>query len=75
MVKTISLTGSSIILQSIDLAYKDEIGDNQNGGNEINLLNPSALKRSTGASYLTFKGAKKSGGNTKKGVEAARGPN
>ena len=41
----------------------------------MNLLNPSASKRSTGAGYLISKGAKRGAGNTKKGVKAARVPN
>ena len=47
------------------MADEDEIGEN--GGNEINLLNPSSSKKSTKAGYLTPKGAKKGGVNPKKG--------
>ena len=71
MLKTSSLIGSSTILQSIDVGDKDEVGEN--GGDKINLSNLSALTRSTGAVYLNSGGAKRGGGNTKKGVKAARG--
>ena len=42
---------------------------------ETNLSNPFASTRSTGAGYLTSRGAKKGGGTIKKGVKAARGSN
>ena len=71
MLRISNPTGSSTILQSIDVAEKDEVGESD--GNRTNLLNPSASTRSTGAGYLTSEGAKKSGDNTKKGVKAARG--
>ena len=58
---------------------KFEISQNEDSGNEINLSNLSAFKKS---SYLTSKGVKKGGGNsnnsggsTKKGVQAIRGYN
>ena len=75
MLRTLSLTGLSIILQSINVANKDEVGDGENDGNEINLSNLFVSKTSTRAGYLTFGGAKKFGGNTKKGVEVAKSPN
>ena len=53
------------------MADEDEVGES--GDNGTNLSNPSALTRSTGAGYLTSRGAKKSGGNTKKGVKVVRG--
>ena len=54
------------ILQSIDMAEKDEIGGSKSGGNKTNLSNLSPSKRSTRAGYLTSGGAKK-------GVKAAKG--
>ena len=74
ILRTLSLTGSSTILQLIDTTDKDEFDDTESDGNETNLSNPSASKKSIGTGYLTSKGAKKGGGNTKKGVKAARGP-
>ena len=71
MLRTLSSTGSSTILQSIDMADENEL--DESGGNETNLSNSSASKRSPRAGYLTSGGAKRGGGNTKKGVEAARG--
>ena len=55
------------------MADEDEV--DESGDNKINLLNPFALTRSTRAGYLTSVGAKKDGGNTKKGFEAVRGSN
>ena len=75
MLRTLSLTGSSTILQSINVVDEDEFGDSESGGNETDLSNLSTLKISIKAGYLTSEGAKKGGGNTKKGVKAARGPN
>ena len=83
MLRTISLTSLSTILQlSIDTANKNEIGGGESGGNKTNLLNPFALKKSTGVGYLTSGGAKKGGdnpkrggGNIQKGVKAARDSN
>ena len=69
MLRISSRTSSSTILQSIDMADENEI--DKSGGNETNLSNPFASTRSTEAGYLTSKGAKKGGGNTKKGVKAA----
>ena len=57
----------------INTADKDEVGGNESGDNKTNLLNPFMSKKSTGAGNLTFKSAKKGGGNTKKCVKAARG--
>ena len=71
--KTLSLTSSSAISQSIDVADEDEVGDGESDCNETNLSNLFASKRSIGAGYLTFGGAKSGGGNTKKDVKAARG--
>ena len=70
MLRTLSPIGSSTILQSIDLAEEDKVGENS--GNKTNLSNPSASTRSIGAGYLTSGGAKKGGNNTKKGVKAAK---
>ena len=62
------------------MADKDEVGKSKSGSNKTNLSNPSILKRSTGAGYLIFKGAKtgnsninSGGGNIKKSVKAAKG--
>ena len=81
MFKITSSTSSLTILQLlIDVVDKNEVG--KNGGNKTNLSNLSTSKKSTGAGYLTSKGAKKGGnnpkranGNTKKGIKAARGFN
>ena len=81
MLKTANPTSLSTILQSsIDVANEDEVYESS--GNETNLSNLFALKRSTKAVYLSFEGAKKSGNNlkkggnnTKKGVKAARSYN
>ena len=74
MLKTLSLTGSSTILQSlINAANEDKVGRNESGGNKTNLSNLFASKKSTGAGYLIFESAKKGCGNIKKGVKAARG--
>ena len=76
MLKTKSFTGLLTILQSlIDMVDKDEVDRGKNGGNEIYLSNPSALKKSTEAGYLTSKSNKKGGSNTKKGFKAAKGFN
>ena len=71
MVRISSPTGLSTISQLINVADKDKVGES--GGNGTNLSNPSASTRSTRAGYITFRSAKKGGGNTKKGVKAARG--
>ena len=71
MIKTSSPTGLSIILQSINVADKDEVNESDDDG--TNLSNLSASTRSTRAGYLTFGGTKRSGSNTKKTVEAAKG--
>ena len=73
MLRTSSPTSSSIILQSINVADEEEISENS--GNETNLSNLSVSRKSNGAGYLTFGGAKRGGGNTKKGVKAAKGFN
>ena len=76
MLRIKSYTGSSIILQSlIDAADEHEIDKSKSVGNNTNLLNPSVSKKSTKAGYLTFKGAKKGGGNPKKGVKAVTDSN
>ena len=58
---------------------EDKIGEDKSSGNERSLSNLYMFKKSTKAAYLTSKSAKKggnkckkSGGNTKKGVEAAK---
>ena len=76
MFKTSSFASSSTILPLlIDAVDEDEVNRNKNGANETILLNLSASKRSTGASYPTFRGAKKGDGNTKKGVKTAKNSN
>ena len=55
----------------MDVADEDEF--DKSDGNRTNLSNPPTLTRSTGAGYFTFGGIKRSGGNTKKGVKAAKG--
>ena len=50
----------------------NEFGGAKCGGNKTNLSHPSALKKSIRAGYLTSVDAKKSGGNTKKGVKTAK---
>ena len=75
MLKTWSLIGLSTILHLISVVYEDEIGRSESDGNETNLSNPFASKRSTKTGYITLGGAKKGGGNTKKGVKAIRDPN
>ena len=62
------------------MADKDEVS--KSSSNETNLLNLSASKKSTRAGYLTSKDVKKggnnpkkSGGNTKKGIKAAKRSN
>ena len=72
MLKTSSPTGSSTILQFIDVADEDEIGEGKSSKNRTHLSNPSASKKSTGVGYLTFGSAKKGGGNTKKSVKATK---
>ena len=56
----------------IDAADKDKASGNESSSNETNLSNSSTLKKSTGAGYLTSKGAEKSGNNTKKYIKAAK---
>ena len=74
MLKIISLTGSSTVLQSlIDPVDEDKFGGIESGDSETNLSNLFASKESTEASYLIFKGAKKGNGDIKIGVKAASG--
>ena len=73
MLRTLSFTGSLTILPLIDAADEDEVGGSKSDVNKTNLSNPSALKKFTRAGYLTFKDTKRGGGNTKKGVEVAKG--
>ena len=73
MLKISSFTGSSTILQSIDVADEDKVNRNKSDDKETNLSNLFASKKSTGAGYLTSENAKKSGGNIKKSVKAAKG--
>ena len=68
MLRILSPTGSSTILQSIDVADKDDVGES--GDNWMNLSNPFVSTRYTKAGYLTSGGAKRGSGNTKKGVKA-----
>ena len=83
MFRTTSFAASSTNWQSlIDVVDEDKVGGGKSGGNETNLSNPSALKKSTRAGYVTSKGAKIDGenpkrgsGNTKKGVKADRDSN
>ena len=71
---------TSIILQSlIDAAGNNEVNKGENGGNETNLSNSFASKKSIEAGYLISKRTKKDGGNpnsgsnnTKKSVKAAK---
>ena len=71
MLTTSSSTGLSTILQSIDVADENEIGES--GGDETNLSNLSTSIWSIEAGYLTSRGTKRGGGNTKKDVEGVRG--
>ena len=71
MLRTLSPIGSLTISQSIAVEDKNEVGES--GGNGTNLSNPSASTKSIRAGYLTSDDAKKDGGNTKKGVKAAKG--
>ena len=50
----------------------DEDEVDESNGNRTNLSNPFVSTRFTGVGSLTFGGATKGGGNTKKGVKAAR---
>ena len=75
MFRNLIFIGLSKILQLINAADENEVGDGESGNNEKNLLNPFASKKSIGASYLTFGGAKRGSGNTKKGVKATSGSN
>ena len=76
MLRTTDSTYSSTILQSlIDRVNENEICRIENGGNKTNLSNLSTSKKFIGAGYLTSKGTKKSGSNTKKGVETIRDSN
>ena len=73
MLGILSPTSSSSILQAIDVA--NENGFVESSGNKMILSNLFVSTRSTKAGYPTFGGAKKGGGNTKKGIKAARGSN
>ena len=73
MLRTLNFTGSSTILQSIDVADEDDVS--KSDGDSTNLSNPSTSTRSNKAGYLTSRGAKRGGNNTKKVVKAARGFN
>ena len=57
------------------MAEENEISDDESCGNETNLSNLSASKRSIRAGYLTFGGVKKGNGNTKKIIKAVKSPN
>ena len=57
----------------IDAIDEDKVSESS--GNETNLLNPSASKKSTWAGYLILKGAKRGDGNTKKDVKDTKGFN
>ena len=73
MLRTLRTTGLLTILQSIDIEDENKVGDSKSGGNKRNLSYPSALKKSSGADYLTSGGAKRGNGNTKRGFKAVRG--
>ena len=83
MLRITSPTCLSTILQSlIDAADEDKARRGESSGNKINLLNLSALKKSTGTDYPTSESAKKGGnnsergdGNIKTGVKVVRGSN
>ena len=75
MPKTLSCIVLSTILQLIDLADKNEFGNSESGGNEMNLSNPSVSEKSIKAGYLTFISAKRDDGHTKKGVKAVTSSN
>ena len=70
MLRILSFSRSSTILQSLNVADKDEV--DENSSNRSNLSNLSLSTRSTRAGYLSFGGAKRDGSSTKKGVKAAR---
>ena len=74
MLRTMSFTSLSTILQSINIADEDENSESESAVDETNLSNPSTSKRSTRVAYLTSKGAKRGGNNTKKSVKAAKDP-
>ena len=57
MLKILSPTGSSTILQSVEVADEDEIG--KSGGNETNLSNLSVSTRFTKAGYLISEALKR----------------
>ena len=70
MLRNLSPTSSSTVLQLIDVVDEDEVGNSS--GNRTNLSNRSASTRSTGASYLTSGSTKKGGGNTKKSIKVVK---
>ena len=69
MLRTKSLTGLSTILQLL-MAVVDEYEFDKSGDRKTNLSNLFILKKSTKASYLTFKDTKRGSGYTKKRVKA-----
>ena len=71
MLRILSPTSLSTILQSIDMVYEDEVCESS--GNGTNLSNLSVSTKSTRAGYLTFEDAKRGDDITKKGVETAKG--
>ena len=75
MLRTLSFTGSSTILQSIDPADENKIGRGESSDDETNLSNLSASKWSTKTGYVTFESTKRGDANTKKGVKVAKGSN
>ena len=66
MLTILTLTGSSIISQSIYAADKDEFGGDESDGDKTNLSNLSISKKSTKAAYLTFRYTQKGGAILKK---------
>ena len=71
MLRTSSPTDLLNILQSlINAADEYEIDGVESVRDEMNLSNSFVSKKSTDVGYLTSGGAKKGGGNTKKGVKA-----
>ena len=54
------------------MAGNNQVGRSKGGANKTNLLNSFTSKKSIEAGYLTSKGIKRGGGNTKKWVKAAK---
>ena len=72
----LKMSSTWIVLQFlIYAANNNEVSKGEDNGNKTNLSNSFTSKKSTRASYPTFKGAKKGGTNTKKGVKTARNSN